>query len=165
MGVVEVVVDWGGGVGRPARHIVSIFEANQRGLRIIINFGANDGFDICPIEDSVIASGDAWHAASNCGHGSKFVQVDVAALFANDLVAVMGPNFYGDKVAHATTGNEEGGFFAEDSRGAGFERVHGGIFEIDVVADFDFGHGLAHGRRRARDRVAAQVDDVGYALW
>ncbi len=89
----------------------------------------------------------------------------MAAFLANDLVAMMGPDFYGNEVAHATGGYEEGGFFAEDFGGAGFERVYGGIFEIDVVADFGFGHGAAHCRSWAGDSVAAQVDYVGCALW
>src|SRR4029077_14526179 len=76
----------------------------------------------------------------------------------------MSPDFYGDEVAHATGGYEEGGFLAEDFGGTNFECVYGGIFEIDVVADFGFGHGAAHCRSWAGDSVAAQVDYVGCVL-
>src|ERR1700757_5206535 len=77
----------------------------------------------------------------------------------------MSPNFYGDEVAHAAAGDEQSGFLAEDFSGASFQGVDGGVFKVDVVADFGFGHGATHSRCWAGDGIAAQVDYVGGALY
>ena len=84
--------------------------------------------------------------------------MDVAALLDDDFVAVMGPGFDGDEIAHGAGGHEEAGFAAEDFGGAGLQLVDRGILAVDVVADDGFGHGAAHLGRGARDGVAAEVD-------
>ena len=55
-------------------------------------------------------------------------------------------------------GTKTAGFFAHDFGGALLQPVDGGIFAVDVVADFGFGHGAPHGGGGPRDGVAAQVD-------
>ena len=58
-------------------------------------------------------------------------------------------------------GTKSAGFAAEDFGGALLQAIHRGIFAVDVVADFGFGHGAAHLGRRARDGVAAEVYYAG----
>src|SRR5215467_15974152 len=96
------LVDLFDGVGRASSHVVGVFEADESGLRVVIDFRANDRLNLLPGEDAVFATGDTGHAAGDGRHGGEFVEIDVAALFANDLVAVMGPDFDGDEVAHTT---------------------------------------------------------------
>ena len=160
VGVGANFVDLFGRIERAAGHVVRVFEADERRLRIVINAWADDSFDFLPRENAVVGAGDARHATGDGGHGSEFVEIDVAALFANDFVAVMRPDFDGDEIPHAAGGDEKRGFFAENVGSAFFEAVDGRIFEIDVIADFGFGHGAAHRGCRSCDGVAAKVDDV-----
>ena len=99
-------------------------------------------------------------AAGEGGHHGHLPIEDVGAGFADDLLAVVGVEADGDLVAHGAGGNEEGGFAGEDLGGAGFEAVDGGVFAVDVVADFRGGHGRAHGGSGPGDGVATQVDHV-----
>ena len=49
-------VDAFGGVDRAAGHVAGIFQADERGLRVVINFGPNDRFDLLPGHDAVFAA-------------------------------------------------------------------------------------------------------------
>ena len=164
MCVIADIRDLFGGVERAAGHVVSIFQADESRLRIVINFGPNDGFDLRPIENSIFAASDSRHAACNCRHGSEFVEIDMAALFANHLIAMMRPDFDGDEIAHAAGRNKKSGLFAEDFGSARFQSINSGILEINVVANFGFGHGAAHCGRGACHGVAAQIDNIGMRL-
>ena len=68
------------------------------------------------------------------------------------------PNRKRDLIPHRTRGHEEGCLAHEDACGRGFEAIHSGIFSVNVVAHFGFGHGLAHGAGWPGDSVAAQVN-------
>ena len=68
------------------------------------------------------------------------------------------PAFDGEQIAHAAGGNEERGFLLENFRGAVLQAIDGGVFAVDVVANFGFGHGAAHGGRWFCDGVAAKID-------
>ena len=82
----------------------------------------------------------------------------MGAGIADHFLAVFGEQLDGDGVAHGAGGNEERGFLAGDFGGARFQPVDGGVFAVNVVADFGFEHGLAHGGRGFGDGVAAQID-------
>ena len=114
-----------------------------------------------PSENAIVAAtNSARHTAGDGGHGGEFVKIDVAAFFANDFVAVMGPDLDGDEIAHAAGGNEQGGFFAEDFGGTLLEEIDGGIFTVDVVADGAEAMALAHFVAGTSDGVAAKIDGV-----
>ena len=155
------IVDLRDGVERATSHVVRILETNESGLRVVINPGPDQRCNLRPGQDALFAARHTRHATRNRGHGGEFVEIDVAALFADDFVAVMGPDFYCDEVAHATAGNKERRFLAKDFRGAALQCIHSGVFEIHIVADFGFSHGAAHRGRGARDGIAAQIDDAG----
>jgi len=46
---------------------MGIFEAEQCGLRIVINDGANDGFDLLPRKDAIFAASDALEPIAGGG--------------------------------------------------------------------------------------------------
>ena len=75
--------------------------------------------------------------------------------FADDFLAVLGVEADGDLVAHGAGGDEDRGLSAEDRGGLLLEPVDGGVFAVDVVANFGCGHGLAHGWGGLGDGVAA----------
>ena len=57
-------------------------------------------------------------------------------------------------------GDEEPGFLAQPLGGQRLQALDGRILLPDVVTDLGARHGLAHLRRRKRQRVGAEVDDV-----
>ncbi len=65
---------------------------------------------------------------------------------------------HADHVPHGASGDEQGGFLAGDLGGALFEAVDGGIFAVDVISDFGFGHGATHGFGGTGYGVAAEID-------
>src|SRR5437899_6171192 len=89
----------------------------------------------------------------------------MGARIADDVLSVLCRVFDGDRVPHGPGGDEEGRLFAGDFGGAGFEAIDGGVFAIDVVADFGFEHSLAHGGRRLGDGIAAQIDHKSRNSW
>ena len=63
-----------------------------------------------------------------------------------------------DEIALGATGDEDGGFLAEQVGGAFLERVDGGVVAEDVVAELRLRHRASHLRRRPRHGVAPKVD-------
>jgi hypothetical protein len=72
----------------------------------------------------------------------------------------VGPEFYGNEIAHAASGDEKSRFFIEDFGSALLEIVDGGVLAVNVVTNFSGGHGAAHFFAGTCDGVAAQVNDV-----
>src|ERR1700751_6375306 len=99
------IVDAINGVGRPAGHVVCVFQTDEGGLRVVVDARANHRFDLRPGEDAVVTASDARHATGDGGHGGELVEIDVAALFANHFVSMMGPDLDGAEVAHAAGRN------------------------------------------------------------
>src|ERR1700675_2415558 len=161
VGTIADFVHAGRGINGATGHVAGIFQTDKGGLRVVINFGPDGGFDLVPGKDAVVAAADsARHATRYRGHRCKFVEVDVAALFAKDFVSVVGPDFDGDEVAHAARGNEQSRFLPEDFRSAFLELVDRGIFAVNVVAHFGGGHGAAHFVAGARDGIAAEINSA-----
>ncbi len=121
--------------------------------------------DLAPAEDAVLGGDGADQAAREPGHHGELVIEQMGARIADDFLAVLGVQFDRDGVAHGAGGDEQGGFFAGDFGGALFQAIDGGVFAIDVVADFGFGHGAAHGGRGLGDGIAAQIDHAVRNSW
>src|SRR6202035_574371 len=118
VGAIANFVDARGGVDGASGHVARVFKADERGLRVVINLGPNSRLDLFPVQDAVFPAADsARHASRDRRHGGKLVEIDVTALFAENFVAVVGPDFDGDEVAHAPGWHEESRFLAEDFRG------------------------------------------------
>src|SRR5437868_3159730 len=81
-------------------------------------------------------------------------------MVAHDFVAVRSVELHGDHVAHGARGHKQGGFLTDNFSRALLQAIDGGIFAIDVVADFGFGHCPAHGRGWTCDGITAEVDDA-----
>src|SRR6516165_6883151 len=154
-------VDAIGGIDRATRHIAGVLEANERCLGVVVDFGTNRGMDLLPGHDAIVAgTDDARHTAGDGGHGGKLIETDVAALFTDHFVAVVGPEFDRDEVAHATRRNEESSLFVKDFSGTLLELIDRGVFAVNVVAHFRSSHGAAHFVAWTCDSVAAKVDDA-----
>ena len=70
-----------------AVHVVRIFELDERGLRVVINFRADQRLDQIPGEHAIGRGRGTRQAARNGGHRSEFVEVDVRALLADHFAA------------------------------------------------------------------------------
>jgi hypothetical protein len=84
----------------------------------------------------------------------------VRTLVADYFHAGLRPDADSEDVAHRARRNEESRFAAEYFRGAGLQAVNGGVFAIDIVADFGFGHGASHRGGGPRNGVAAKINDA-----
>ena len=160
-GLVGAVADFVAHFGRidcAAGHVVRAFQADERGLRAVIDLGADQRLDVVPGEDAVLDVGGARHASGDGGDGVHLILMNVAALFDDHFVAVMGPGLHGNDIAHGARGYKNGRFAPEDFGGARLQLVYGGIFAVDVIAHDGFGHGAAHLRRRARYGIAAEIN-------
>lgn len=93
VGLIADFVDAFGWVDGATGHVGGVFKADESGSGIVINFGANGGSDLFPGENTIFAADGARHAAGDGGHGGEFVEIDVAAFFADDFVAEIGPDF------------------------------------------------------------------------
>ena len=58
-----------------------------------------------------------------------------------------------------TRRHKQPGLTTKDFGGARLESIHRRIFQIDVVADFGFRHGPAHGRRWLGDSIAPEINN------
>ena len=86
------------------------------------------------------------------------VDDEVVLATGDGLLAAREVSHLGDEVAHRAARHEQAGFLAEELRGPFLEGVDGRVVTEHVISDLGLGHRAAHGRRRVRDGVAAQVD-------
>ena len=86
------------------------------------------------------------------GRGHLIVE-DVGARFADNFLPGTGQQAQSDLVAHGAGGHKQRGFAAEHRCRAVLKQVDGGVFAINVVADFGRRHRGAHLRRRPGNRI------------
>ena len=86
---------------------------------------------------------------------------DVGRAVADDLVAGAAMDQQRDpRCTCCRRGGRTAASLPQQSRDAGAERVGGGVLAALLVADLGLRHGLAHGRRRPRHRVAPEIDVI-----
>ena len=100
------------------------------------------------------AEGDAGEH----GGRTQFGAGDVGQAVADDLLARSHQQAQAELVGHRPGRAVEARLEPEQLGDLGLERVEFRVLAVDVVADLGLRHGLAHRRRRSRDRVAAEVD-------
>ena len=96
------------------------------------------------------------------GAGAGLVEDDVRFDRDQHVVPRPGQGAQRDLVGHGAARQEEGCLGAEQLRDLLLEAVDRRVLAVLVVADLGVRHGAAHGRRRQRDRVGAQVDPIGH---
>ena len=98
------------------------------------------------------------HAAEDCG-AAALPSIAMRHLTHDVLVAAAAMRQDRAEIALRAGGHEERGLEAEQGRDLFLQRVDARVVAEDVVAQRRGEHGVAHRRRRLRDRVAAQVHD------
>src|SRR6267142_7105884 len=144
-------------INRPAPHIHRVFQADQRRLRVVINFRPDARFHLLPRQNPVLPPDRSRHAPRNRRHGRQLVQVHMAPFFADHFMAVMRPHFDRDEIPHAARRHKQCRFFPEYFRRPPLQPVDRRIFSVYVVADLGFRHRPPHLRRRTRHRIAPQI--------
>src|SRR6266478_673634 len=144
-------------IHRSPRHVRRVFQAHQRGLRVVINLRPDDRLDLLPRQNPVLAQGHSRHAAGNRRHRSQLIQIHVASLFANHFVAVMRPHFDANEIPHAPGGHKQRRLFPNNLCRALLQAVDRRVFPVNVIPDLRLRHRAPHFRRRPRHRIAPQV--------
>src|SRR5216683_137774 len=144
-------------IHRSPRHVRRVFQAHQRGLRVVINLRPDDRLDLLPRQNPVLAQGHSRHAAGNRRHRSQLIQIHVASLFANHFVAVMRPHFDANEIPHAPGGHKQRRLFPKNLCRALLQAVDRRVFPVNVIPDLRLRHRAPHFRRRPRHRIAPQV--------
>ena len=144
-------------IHRPAPHVDRVLQANQRRLRVVINLRPDHCLNLLPAQNPIFRSRHARHAPRNRRHRGQLIQIHMAALFANHLVAMMRPNFDRNQVPHAPGRHKQRRLFPKNLRRPRLQPVHRRVFAIDIVPDLRLRHSPPHLRRRPRNRIAAQI--------
>ena len=140
---------------------VGVLDGDHPGDRLVRVRGvAERVIDLVEVEGAVGPVVEGADAGPHDDRVAGRLVDDHVMLAAGDgLLAARQMGHLGDEVAHRPRRDEQAGLLAEQLRGALLEGVHRGVVAEDVVADLGVGHRPAHGRRRLRDRVAAEVDE------
>ena len=146
------------GQGRPpeARWVSSTQTAAGRGQRCsapATSQATSSGSSV-PSASSTTCSWAAWLTPN----AAALVAHDVLAAPGDDQRAGGGQHPEGDLVGHRAGGHEHGRGLAGERGVAVLQPEDRGVVAEAVVADLGVGHGGAHGRGRAGDGVAPQVD-------
>src|SRR6266404_1074595 len=144
-------------INSSAPHVHRILQADQRRLRVVINFRSDARLHLLPRQNPIFAPHRSRHATRKRGHRRQLVQIHMAPLFADHFVAVMRPHFDRDEIPHTSRRHKQRRFFPKNLRRPPLQPVDRRIFSIHVVADLGFRHRPPHFRRRPRHRIAPQV--------
>ena len=136
-----------------------VFQAQQTGTREVGIVGFDGRFDVGPFDSSVwsLGQGLRLNAAQN-GRTATFPSIGVGHLADDVFIAPVAVRHERTQIALRAAGHEQGRLKSQVRRDALLQPVDGGIVPEHIVAHFRAQHGLAHGRGRAGDRVASQVD-------
>src|SRR5882724_5892669 len=144
-------------INSSAPHVHRILQADQRRLRVVINFRSDARLHLLPRQNPIFAPHRSRHATRNRGHRRQLVQIHMAPLFADHFVAVMRPHFDRDEIPHASRRHKQRRFFPKNLRRPPLQPVDRRVFSVHVVADLGFRHRPPHLRRRTRHRIAPQI--------
>lgn len=140
--------------------VVRVFEADKTGTDEVVVVGANQTAELIDVQDATFPLDRFRDDAAELGECALLVVVNVAAGFADELVAGLAVNADADLVGHRARWHEESGFFAEDFSGELLQAVAGRIGVDDIVIHLGVGDGLTHGGRGTGDGVGAEVDEI-----
>ena len=94
-----------------------------------------------------------------------FVVKDMGLVSEDHFVAPVAMNQLAYQVGHGAAGHQQGSRFVGQVGRHLLQPFDGGVFTVDVVADFSFGHGFSHPLGGRCDGVAAQIDEHHSLPW
>ncbi len=111
--------------------------------------------DQIPGQYSVFSVNCAGHDPGKRRDHPHFIVVDVAAIFANDILAMARQDFDRSLVTHGPGDDVQTRFAAEDFCRPILKAVDGRIFAIDIISHLGIVHSRSHRRRRLGYSIAA----------
>lgn len=158
VGEVADLFEVGGSLVGSAATVVGVFEADEaRGWEVRVR-AAEARLEVGEEKRAVGLIGKlAGVNPADGRYSARFVEEGVGFVAEHDFVAALAVGEEGGEVAHGAAGDEEGGFFTCAGGGEFLQAVDGGVFGVDIVANFGFGHGFAHSGGGAGDGVGAEV--------
>src|SRR5262245_59064352 len=113
--------------------------------------------DSIPRENAgaVMAVHRARDAARKRGHGGHFEIEDMAPFFDDYFLTRSRVQLDCGLISHRAGGHEDRRLFFKDLSRALLQPIYSRVFAVNIVANFGFGHGPAHGRGWFGNSVAA----------
>ena len=140
--------------------VVGVFKHQQPAAGKVDIIGAHRRFDVLQVNGAVRSVGHRARVNPADGRRSAlFVVKNMGLVPENHLVAPAAVNQLTDQVGHGAAGHQQGRRFARPFGRHFLQAFHGGVFAINVVSDFGFGHGFSHPLGGRGDGVAAQIDE------
>src|SRR6202044_2905986 len=139
----DLFIDWERRHGA-AGHVVRVLKADKTSGCAVVYFRRDGCADLRPGENTALAGNCARQAARERRHHRHLPVENMRASFADDLLTVLRMEADGDLIAHSSSGNEDGGLAAEDLGGARFQTIDGGVFAINIIANFGSSHCRPH---------------------
>ena len=146
-------------VHRSASGIVGVLDTDECGLNTVWIVGANGGLDLFRRHESSPAGNPMELHPGQCRRRAQFVADDVRLAFNNDFLSRFRLGAKAELVSGGARWNEERGSFADQGGSDFLKPVDGGVFSIHIVTYLGAGHGVAHGGRWLRERIAPEIDD------
>jgi hypothetical protein len=137
---------------------VGVLDADGRGPGPAVLGPGDQPGDLVGVEDAVGVVDDLQLGRLVDAERAALVGHDVLAAPGHDQRSGGGQHPEGDLVRHRARGHEHGRGHARERGVAVLQPDDGGVVAEAVVAHLGVGHGGAHGRGRAGDGVAPQVD-------
>src|SRR5260370_17552270 len=110
-----------------------VLQPDQPSLRAVIKRRRNLFLDLRPSQGAVFTGNRSRQTTGERSHRGRFQVDEVRALFADDLLPVMGVAFHRYLVAHGSAGDEDGGFALEDLRRTLLHAIDRWIFAADLI--------------------------------
>ena len=148
------------GIDGAATAIMGVLETDQRGLNPVRISWADGRFHLLRLDD---APGPIDPVELDAGEGPGcplLIADDVRLAFDDDFLARLRVTADRQLIGHRSGRDKQGRLFAEEPGHHLLEAIDGGVFAVDVVADFRARHRFAHGVGGLRHGIAAQVDDL-----
>ena len=150
-----------------AAAIMRVLQADQPGSNVMgVVAGPDGASDICQTQDPAVTLERPCGDARKPGNSAGLPDVDVCGRRAQQFVTRLGVDADADLVSHCAGGDEHRRFLPEQLGRPGLEPRDGGVFTINVIADFRLGHRAPHRRRGPGHCVGTKVDwrSVHWAL-
>ena len=144
---------------RAAAVVMGVLEAHERGAREHAD-RPDRGIDVLERGAAVPVRHRARLQRAEDEGCPHLVLVDVSEIAEDHLVAALGLRQHAAEIPEHAARDVERRFLPDALGRALLEPVHRGVLAVLVVADLGLGHGPAHRRRRQRERIAAQLDDL-----
>ena len=135
-----------------------VLQTDQPRADLMIVGRADFAVKLRDVEDAVVALESPARYAAEGGWPAGLIVVNVAGRLAQQLVPRLRVGPDANLVGHGTRRHEERRLLTEQRRHFFLEAIYRRVLSENIVANLCRQHDGAHGRRRLRHGIAAQID-------